>query len=795
MNPKPYPPRRPETSAKSRVNPRQNKAVDADRRRTRRNLRSRVSGKPGYYTNNLSLLRFLSMFVGQAFKIFVIAGLLLAFVLLGLGSGVLTGYISTAQNVEVGDLRRNMNNNETRVLDKDGNLVATLRGAGSSSEFVPFDEIRHTYLDDAFIAIEDERFESHPGIDTKRILSAVLSAVANGGTPTHGGSTITQQTIKLISGKDDISAQRKIQEWYNAVELEKTRSKDAIMELYLNLVPMANNLEGVQAASKYYFNKEAKDLNLAECALLAGIPNRPATYNPMTEFGRRNALRRMRLILGTMLEVGRITPEEYDEALNLEIKFDFSAQAKPEENIRNWFVDYVIQEVIDDLVTKKGYTPELASMAVYSYGLTIETTLDSQAQKNLEKIFQDETLFIKDPTQAPDTPEHPQAGITVMDNRPGEEGMVRAIVGGYGKKKGNMVFNFATDAYRQPGSSIKPILVYTPALEVGAISQATPLVDEQLFLNPDEPDEPYPLNYDRTYKGPVSLEYAILMSLNTIAADVYANRLGPEVGLSYLRESGIDRMDEPYVAGAMGGFTYGMTTFEMTASYSVLANDGYYTEPICYTTVRNQDGSILLDNTLRESRAVYNPATTYIMTQMLRKVAEATWNEAMPDNTIAAGKTGTTENFRDVWFCGYTPYYTAAVWYGYPNANGRSTAIPEIEGKNPGRIWRACMNSLHTDLPAADFARPEGVTNAIICKESGMLANEFCPETIPVLLIDGSPANPTEICHWHAAPPPTEEDKDKKDKDKKDENDDAPPEPIVTPPIPPPLFGDSGFQP
>lgn len=757
--------------------------------RHRRMLRSRVSGKPGSSPNNLNLFRFLGMFLSQAAKILVIVLLLISFVLLGFGSGVLTGYISTAQDVEIGDIRRNMSTEETRILDKDGQVVDTLRGVGSQSEFVPFAEIKHSYIDDAFIAIEDERFESHPGIDTKRIMSAVISAAMNGGTPTHGGSTITQQTIKLISGKDDISAQRKIQEWYSAVQLEKSRSKDAIMELYLNLVPMANNYEGVQAASKAYFNKNAADLNLAECALLAGIPNRPSTYNPMTEFGRRNCLRRMRLILSTMLEVGRITAEEYDQALNTEIKFDFSGQKKTEEHVRSWFVDTVIQEVMTDLINKKGYSPELASLAVFNYGLTIETTLDPVAQEKLELVFTDETLFARDPAQLPDTPEHAQAGITVMDNRPDSAGLVRALVGGFGKKKGNLVFNYATDAKRQPGSSIKPLVVYTPALEVGAISQASPFVDKEVFLDPERPNTPYPLNYSRDYKGPVTLEYALLMSLNTIAADVYANRLGPEVGLSYLKECGIDRMSEPYVATALGGFSEGMNSWEMTAAYSVLANQGLYVKPTCYLRVLNQDGTVLLDNTQRDSWQVYKPATTYVMTAMLRKVAEADWNEAMPANTIAAGKTGTTENFRDVWFCGYTPYYTAAVWYGYPNASGRSTAIPEIDGKNACRIWKASMDMLHEGLPQADFPRPEGVSNLYVCPESGMLASEYCPEAANILVIDGSPANPVDFCDIHTK---ESAEKEKKEKEKKEKNEGT--TPLMTLPILLPTGENSGFN-
>lgn len=717
----------------------------------RKKLKSRIRNKPSSSSEQTSFFHFLGMSLSMLLKTILVIFLIAVFALIGVGGGMLSGYISTAQEIDLSNIQNNLNSAETRILDKDGNLVTTLKGGGTIAEFVPYSSLEASYLPGAFISIEDERFLNHPGIDMKRILSAVISAVLNGGNPTHGGSTITQQTVKMITGHNVVSAQRKIQEWYSAINLERTMSKEAILELYLNLVPMSNNYQGVGAAAKAYFNKDISELTLAESALLAGIPNRPATYNPMTEFGRRNCLRRMRLVLSSMLNNQVISVDEYDGALNEEIIFDFSAQNSREDTVYNWFVETVLEEVKKDLVNHKGYTPELAAMAVYNYGLTIETTLDSEAQAKLEKVFRDEALFVNDPAQLPNTPEHPQAAITVMDNRPGEEGLVRAVVGGFGKKQGNLIFNMATDAKRQPGSSIKPLVVYTPALEVGAISQASFLVDEPKYLNPNDPNTPYPLNNSRTYEGPVTLSRALLMSLNTIAADVYANILSPEVGLAYLKECGIDRTDEPYVATALGGFEEGMSTWEMTEAYSVLANHGIYHQPTSYLRVLNQDGTILLDHTDRLNYQVYKPATTYIMTTMLKNVAEASWNGAKPDNTLAAGKTGTTDNFRDVWFCGYTPYYTAAVWYGYANANGRNISIPLIDGYNACHIWRASMEELHADLPAADFARPDGVINMTICADSQQIANEFCEETRNVLLIEGSPANPDKVCEMHDA--------------------------------------------
>lgn len=728
----------------------------------RKEIYRRVYGKPRRIRDEQNFTQIVKHSLWQAFKILIIAVVLIGFLLMGLGSGMLTGYIATAQDVEVGDIR-NMSE-ETKVLDKDGKLIATLKGGSVQSEFVPYDSIKQTYLAKAFIAIEDERFRSHPGIDSKRILSAVFSAIANGGSPTHGGSTLTQQTIKLISGKDDISAQRKIQEWYNAVRLERQRSKDGILELYLNLVPMANNYVGVQAAAKAYFNKNAKDLNLAECAFLAGIPNRPATYNPLTEYGRRNALRRMRFILNKMLELGKINGEEYEQALNTELRFDFSQSERNKEVIHSYFVDYVIDEVIKDLVRRKGYSPELARIAVYNYGLTIETTCDSTLQSRLEQVFHNRSLFVTDESKLPDTPEEPEGAITVLDNERSQLAYIRGMVGGYGDKKSNFSFNRAVSARRQPGSSIKPLLVYTPALETGKISMATPCDDHEVFLDPDRPDTPYPLNAYRKYWGPQTLEQAVVFSINTIAADIYANKLTPQVGLEYLARMGIDRRDEPYVSGALGGFREGVTTYEMAAAYSTLANQGMYREPTAYTRVLSNDGSVLLDNSQHNVTQVFRPATTYVMTTLLEATAAAPHNNAKPEGMTAAGKTGTTEDFNDAWFCGYTPYYTAAVWYGYDNANGRRTSVPLNDAKNAIRIWRAAMEAIHQDLPDRPFVRPEGVSSAVVDKKTGLLAGPGCKDTMTVLLINGSPANPTTYCQAED----DDKDKDKKDKDKKD---------------------------
>ncbi len=666
----------------------------------RRSLRSRIKGKPSSSQSPSTIVGLLGGVVSRSLKLILILLIILGMGFAGLGTGMLFGYISTAGDLDIKNI--STTTQKTQLLDKDGNVINTLSNTGQvNREFVPYSELANTYIAKAFMAIEDERFMQHHGIDPTRIASAIFSALANGGTPTHGGSTITQQTVKLISGADDISAQRKIQEWYNAYRLEQNRSKEGVLDLYLNLVPMANNIVGVQAASKAYFNKDAKELNIEECALLASIPNMPSVLNPRTEYGRRNALRRMRLTLGKMYELGFIDDAQYQDARTHEINFDFSSENNAPVEIRSYFADYVIESVINDLVKELGYSYELAEMTVYSQGLTIETTMDQKLQARLDEVYKDESLFTNVPWLLEDSPEHPQSSIVVIENNPDDPGRIRGMVGGYGEKKKNSVFNRATDAYRQPGSSIKPILVYGPALDTNKITQNTIFNDRPMYLNPEEPDTPWPLNFSRSYMGQVNLHTALVASLNTIAVDVFTNWVTPSVALEYLKRMGIDRTNDRFPSMAIGGFTKGVNTKLMAGAYATLANKGIYTEPTVYKRVLKADGSVLLDKTHPQQTRVFREQVTSVLTPILTSIANN--NGATPYNQVAAGKTGTTDDDIDKWFCGYTPYYTAAVWYGYDNNSGRRTEIPSADLWNAIGLWRASMTAIHQDLPYKNF--------------------------------------------------------------------------------------------
>jgi penicillin-binding protein 1A len=675
----------------------------------------------------------------------------------GSGLGMLSGYVSTAQPLEIVDIRKTYD--ATYIYDRYGQQAAILTGSQNIlREYVPISVVKPTYLDEAFIAIEDERFETHSGIDPKRIANAIGNVFLTLGGDTHGASTITQQVVKMMSGENERSAQRKIQEWERATELEKNLSKDEIMELFVNMVPMGNRYVGVQSAAKAYFGKDISKLDLAECAFLAGIPNLPSIYNPATEYGRRNALRRMRITLAKMLEIGKITEDEYQEALNRELDFRALDETSGSGQINSYFVDAVINEVIDQLMKQRGYSRRLAHTAVFQHGLTIETTLDPEIQRMAEASFKKKELFSVNYDKLPDMPQMPEAGITVISNDPSSLGQIVAMVGGFGEKKTNLGFNRATQAYRQPGSSIKPILDYGPAMDMGIITAATILMDEPKYLDPQNPEKEWPVNHSRRHYGPVTVRWALRNSLNTTAVEVYANMLTPMVGLSYLKRMGIDRMNEPQPAGALGGFAKGMTTVEMAGAFSAFASRGLFTKPYLFTRVLDAEGNVLLEHK-PEFDQVFSTETADIMTNLLVDTLEnANWigPYAKLGRQKAAGKTGTSDERVDRWFAGYTPYYTAAVWYGFDNAYGRRTEINETDTRCPILIWKDVMLQIHENLPVKPFAMSDNVVSRTVCAESGQLPTEYCTRTSREFFDSLKGNAPSMPCPLHSTPPETE---------------------------------------
>ncbi len=728
-------------------------------------LRSQLKGKPTKCGFNRSLTHEIGSFLGDIIKIAVVAILCLVFTFGGFGAGMLLGYASTTKPLSIGDLTSAEESQTSFVYDIEGNVIAKLTGSDNVDRiYVSYSEIKNTYLDEAIISIEDERFREHSGIDIKRIGSALLSAIANGGSATHGGSTITQQTVKLITGQDEHSTSRKVQEWFSAMTLEQSLSKDEILELYINLAPMGNNYVGVQAAAMNYFGKNASELTLPECALIAGLPKSPSYYNPLRESGRRNAQRRMRTILGKMFELGYITEEEYEEALNTELEFKQRSTDRTSK-VNSYFVEYAISEVIGDVAQARGISRGLASSLVYNRGYHIYTTLEPRTQEILDDAFKDPDLFQEDPDRIADYPEKPNGSMVVINN---STGAIAAMQGGFGEKTMNQSWNRAVQTRRNPGSSVKPLIDYAPAFELGLIAPATVVMDEPKHLDPSRPDADWPVNYSRNYSGAVTIRVALTYSLNTIAAELWTE-VGGETALWYLKQVGIDRTSEgAFPSQAVGGFSNGMTTLEMAAAYHTFATGGTYVEPYAYTQVLDSNGNVIVKSDPISYR-VYSEETCFFIADILKAVVNnntpSDYGSGQIENDEGeridtCGKTGTTSDNIDKWFCGFTPYYTAAVWYGYDNRL-RQTEIPSCDWDSAIKIWVWCMHHIHSDLPGASFEKPDTIVSASVCS-SGYYPTDACRaaegnKVYTDYFISGSYLCPTDDrpCTVHVAPTPT----------------------------------------
>lgn len=724
-------------------------------------LRSTLKGKPTRSGFNRSAFQEYLSFFADLLKIVIVFLLCICFILGGFGAGMLLGYVSTTETLSISDLTQTEEVQTSFVYDIEGNIISKLTGTENVDRvYVSFSEVKDTYIEEAIISIEDERFYTHSGIDIKRIGSAVLSALANGGTATYGGSTITQQTVKLISGQDQHSTSRKVQEWFSAMSLEQDLSKDEILELYINLAPMGNNFVGIEAAAQNYFGKKASELSLPECAFLAGLPKSPSYYNPLRETGRRNALRRMRIVLSKMYELGYITEEEYNDALNEELVFK-TEQATTSTQINSYFAEYAVQEVIRDLCEQRNISTSLATTIVYNRGYHIYTTLEPDVQAVMDEAFRTQSLFQSDPSILWDLPEKPQAGMVVINV---ETGAIAGMQGGYGPKTVNLGLNRAVSAYRSPGSSIKPLIDYGPALELQLITPSMIYIDEESHLNPNNPDQVWPLNSDRSYAGPMTVRQAVAKSKNTIAVKVW-NDVGGETALWFLQQVGIDKTDEGvYPAQAIGAFTVGVTPLQMSAAYATFASGGTYCEPYSYTKVLDSDGETVLESNPARYR-VYSMETTYLMSTMLQDVigygTAAGTAETIYDcngNSIpSGGKTGTTDDNLDKWFCGYTPYYSAAVWYGYDNRL-RQTVVPTGDRSNAIKIWSYVMTRIHADIECnVGWPKPGTIIEMTVCS-SGYCATEYCEEagtTYSDYFIEGGYLTPDDetMCPLHTPTP------------------------------------------
>ena len=736
-----------------------------------------------------------------------------------LGVGSFRGVIDTAPDVD--DIDIMPLGYATFLYDDAGNQIRKLAAPDSNRLPVTLDQIP-VDLQHAVVAIEDERFYEHNGIDVKGILRAGMKALTTGDF-SEGASTITQQLLKnnVFTNWTSESTQlerftRKIQEQYLAVQVEKKTDKDTILENYLNTINLGAGSYGVQAAARQYFDKDVWDLNLSECATLAGITQNPTKFNPIINPDSNR--KRRKEVLQHMLDQNYITQDQYDEALADDVYSRIQAaqekNSSTENTVYTYFEDELTDQIINDLMNIKGYTKKQATNLLYSGGLKVYTTQDSKIQNILDEEYADPSnypdtvqyeldyaLTVTDPdgnqvnyskemlqlyfqNEDPDfdllfdSPEdgqtyvdkykasilangskvlaervnfapQPQSSMSVIDQH---TGYVKALIGGRGEKTASLTLNRATDTTRQPGSTFKIVSTYAPALNEKGMTLATTFEDEPY----EYPDGSPVNNATRSYNGTTTIRTAIQNSINVVAVKCL-EKVTPELGLKYLDNFGFTTLahgteadkdangnvwSDANLATALGGITRGVTNVELCASYAAIANGGNYIKPIYYTKILDHNGNVLIENTAAE-RSVIKESTAFLLTSAMEDVVkQGTGTACQLDNMPVAGKTGTTEAYNDLWFVGYTPYYTCAVWSGYDN----NEKLPDYARNFHKALWKKVMTRIHEGLPSKEFEKPASVEKLSVCEETGLLPRAGCPVITEYFDVG---TMPTEYCDQH----------------------------------------------
>lgn len=715
--------------------------------------------------------------------------------------------------------------------------------SGSNRVYKPLDEIPED-LQHAFVAIEDERFYEHNGIDIRGIVRSAVSMLSG---HMQGASTLTQQLIKNNVFPNFVNEQtfydklqRKFQEQFLALQIEKQMSKNEIIEAYMNTINLGQNSLGVQSAAKRYFNKDVSELTLSECAVIAGITQNPSHLNPVTN-PEKNAQRREK-VLKNMLEQGYITEEAYKEAMADDVyaRIQKASKKTDDKTPYTYFVDALSDQVLEDLQDKLGYTETQAYNALYSGGLSIYSTqnLDLQkicdeemnndenypylkeygldyaltvtradgsienyssghikkyakekhnksqgllysSSKEAKKMVKEWKKTIKQEGDTYDeviniTPQ-PQASVTLMDQKTGE---IKAMVGGRGKKKSSLGLNRAyKGSKRQPGSTFKVLAAYAPAMDACDKTLATIVRDEPTKYKNGKPIK----NASRGYKGDVTYRKAIANSINVCAVKV-SNEITQQLGFDYCEKFGITTLvKSKKINGgiysdinetlALGGLTDGVYNYQLCGAYAAIANGGEYNRPTMYSKILDHDGNVLLEGSPESHRVLKESTAALVRSALESVVTEGTGTACQLSNMPVAGKTGTTTSNKDLWFCGFTPYYTCAVWGGYDDNKECNN-----DTRFRFRIWKGIMERVHEDLEYQEFEMPDSVEKKTVCKLTGMLARAGrCPSVTEYFDMD---ALPDEVCSGHGDVDNGDDDDedDNEDEDNEDNGDETPPD-------------------
>lgn len=626
-----------------------------------------------------------------------------------------------SSNQIVGNIR-NMEINMTSVIyvqNEKGDWEEYQRLHGAENRiWVGIDRMPQ-YLKDAFISIEDERFETHSGVDWKRTLAAVGNKLLKFDSSEFGGSTITQQLIKNVTNDKGRNAMRKFREIVRALLIERQLTKTEILEAYLNTISLGNGICGVQVASNYYFNKDVSELTLTECAALAAITKNPTEYNPVS--GAEANTERRRTVLDKMLELSKITYEEYDKAYNTPLVLDDSREDDLEIEINSYFVDALIDQVIEDLAEKYNLSTSLASTTFYNGGFKIYATVKPEIQEKMEEVYSDIKTYFPQTKKNPNGETvHVQSAMTVMDY----SGHIVGIVGGAGQKTTNRGLNRATDSPRQPGSTMKPLGVYALAIDKDIVNYTSSVLDKPI-KNYYEDGKSGPKEWYGYYKGTVRLNYAIRKSMNTIPV-----RLLQEIGIDTSYDFLVNKLhcnhlvdaDKNLSALALGGTNYGLTTTESAAAYAIFGNQGVYHKPTTYYKIERPNGEVVLEYGETGEQAI-SPASATVMNHLLQEVvygSEGTGRGISGYNSMKAyAKTGTSSESNDLWMVAGTPYYVGSVWYGFDLQSKVNN------GGAAAKIWKDVMRDVHKDLEKKEFEDSEDVVKKGIgyYKKNGKMDN------------------------------------------------------------------------
>ena len=717
--------------------------------------------------------------------------------------GAFKGCIDTAPEIDSSDVAPE--GFSSFVYDMDGNQVTKLVASNSNRISVTLDKVP-LYLQKAFIAIEDSRFYEHNGIDIIGIIRAGAKGVLSGFDFRSGASTITQQLIKNTIYEDFVNesqlekVERKLQEWYLAIQITNELSKNEVLIRYLNTINLGQNTLGVQSASLRYFGKDVSELTLSECAVIAAITKSPTGYNPITN-PEANAKRRQS-VLDEMLKLEYITQAEYNEALEddpytriSEVNQTYVAS----NNVTSYFVDAVTEQVYNDLL-EAGYTENQAENLIYRRGVKINTTLDPKIQAIVDDVCNDEENFPRSYWQlsyqlsvdkaSGETVHHstemmqaylkeqrysengysaenkmmfktkdaanaaieyykayavqdgdiilgekislavqPQVSVVVIDQH---TGYVKALLGGRGEKTVSRAFNRATSATRQPGSCFKVLAAYAPSLDTGIATLATVQNDAPFaYTNSGDGNDRLVQNWhekNHGYLGLLNYREGIRNSRNVITVKAMTI-LTPQLGMDYLLNFGFTTLLSSTNAQGLtdvnqslclGGITNGVTNLEMTAAYAAIANEGKYIEPTLYTTVLDRNGNIILDRSSNKETRIIRDTTAWLLTDAMEDVVtEGTGGSARVAGMTVSGKTGTTTDSMDVWFSGYTPYYTASIWMGFDNNNA---TLNKAEESTHTKIWSKIMTAVHEGLENKEIMeKPENIIEVEVCMKSGKL--------------------------------------------------------------------------